>query len=313
MTGRRSYTSGIEKALFLLSRGYCYAPRCQTPVLRKINGEPRVNVFIAHIYGREPAAARYDPQAMPPDRVDGFVNLLLLCKPHHDEVDALPTRAKYPSHVLLRWKADRERELAEQLKGLTGLTEEKLQRYMVEAVSNSRAEIMAAVAEVEKVSRETADLLKKLIAETFDRPYVDSDALATLDRAAPFLAQLPEYAPMLHQSARMLADLPDHAPLLLRAADEINQAALRVDGATLDGLADRFHRIQGSANELARASSSLSWLPEAVRDLDELSHGLVRSAAPAGGQQLRRAFTWGIVTGVLIVVAILTLYTFAIK
>ena len=95
MSGRRIYTSEAEKALFLLSQGYCYAPGCRTPVLRKINGEPRVNVFIAHIYGRELTAARYDPRD-----ATGSSRWLrqstAAVQANHDEVDSPPTRAKHP-------------------------------------------------------------------------------------------------------------------------------------------------------------------------------------------------------------------------
>lgn len=83
---RRNYPAGTREALFVLSRGQCYAPDCRTPVMRRKGGQWQTTAHIAHICGLNKTSARFDDSIPVPER-NNFGNLLLLCKPHHTQVD----------------------------------------------------------------------------------------------------------------------------------------------------------------------------------------------------------------------------------
>jgi hypothetical protein len=141
----RYYASGVREALFLLSRGRCYEPGCQVGVLRQVDGDPIVNVHIAHICAHSKDGPRF--REMPLKERDSFNNLILLCKAHHTPVDRKSNEKKYPEELLRRWKSDREGNFAVQLSGLDGLDEEKLQEMMADAVTETKREITDAVDE----------------------------------------------------------------------------------------------------------------------------------------------------------------------
>lgn len=107
MSKGRYYGSGVEKALFMLSRGACYEPTCKTPMLRMTKtGTPRVNVQIAHIHALCEDEARFDKD-YPRADLNKFKNLLLLCQPHHTEVDSELWKDYYQAEVLIGWKRRR--------------------------------------------------------------------------------------------------------------------------------------------------------------------------------------------------------------
>ena len=101
-----AFTSGTQKALFRLSRGTCYFPKCGREILTYASGEPLVDVQIAHIAAAEPGGSRFDPSMSDGDRraVD---NLILLCQAHHNLIDKVHP-AEYPVEVLHQWKRDNE-------------------------------------------------------------------------------------------------------------------------------------------------------------------------------------------------------------
>ena len=110
--GRRNIPAPIEAALWALSNGRCYAPGCPFPVIVEVRpGVPRKNAQIAHIHGVQPNAPRYRPGMSAAER-DSFRNLLLLCLPHHAEVDDKKTgAAQYPPELLRQWKTKHEGSL----------------------------------------------------------------------------------------------------------------------------------------------------------------------------------------------------------
>jgi len=132
MAGPRDYTTGTERGLFALALMTCYHPDCKTKVVEFIEGEPVVNVYIAHIHGANARSARYDP-AMTDDERRAFSNLLLLCKPHHDWVDRLHPE-RFPPDVLRQWKKDREQDQAADLRALPPLDQEQLAKLVRSAV-----------------------------------------------------------------------------------------------------------------------------------------------------------------------------------
>jgi len=71
-------------------------------------GVYRKNAWVSHIYGVRPHAARYQAGLRQQER-DSFTNLLLLCLPHHEEVDDEKTGEQlYPPELLRQWKTDHE-------------------------------------------------------------------------------------------------------------------------------------------------------------------------------------------------------------
>ncbi len=194
---RRYYKAGVREALFMLSRGRCYAPKCPQRVLRMVDDDPSVNIQIAHINGLNPGSARYDSR-LPVEKRNSFGNLLLLCQAHHGPVDDKSKEDKYTKKVLLGWKKDREGAFYQQLAGLDVLGVEDLEAMLVSAVTETKQEILHAIDQVAPtVSANVVTTLRKLMAETFDQPYLDLDAVAMLADAASSLRHLPDSAPML--------------------------------------------------------------------------------------------------------------------
>lgn len=97
---RKKISPATEAALWALSSGRCYAPGCVMPVVLEVRpGIYRKNAQVAHIYGVK--GARYRPD-VPASVRDSFANLLLLCYPHHNEVDG--DAGRYPPERLREWK-----------------------------------------------------------------------------------------------------------------------------------------------------------------------------------------------------------------
>ena len=105
MPGPRAYTNATRTALSSLANGCCYFPGCSTPIVVFVEGEPFLNVDIAHIRDAKPGN-RYDP-AMTDEERAHFRNLILLCRPHHGLVDTLRPE-EFSANLLENWKRDRE-------------------------------------------------------------------------------------------------------------------------------------------------------------------------------------------------------------
>jgi len=103
-------------------------------------------------------------------------------------VDRKSNEKKYPKELLLRWKRDREGDLAVQLNGLPGLDDDKLQDMMAAVVIETKNDIAVAIDELATISSDTADTLRALVAETFDRPYLEGY------QKVPILFNLPRRA-----------------------------------------------------------------------------------------------------------------------
>jgi hypothetical protein len=130
----RAYSAGTRSALSVLSQGTCYFPGCATSTIVFIDGEPFINYEIAHIRDAKPGN-RY-VKDMTDDARRSFSNVVLLCKPHHTLVDkAHPDDYSIPD--LEEWKANREGGGLAALKGLGGLTEERLEALIRGAVASA--------------------------------------------------------------------------------------------------------------------------------------------------------------------------------
>lgn len=129
----RAYGSGVEKALYRLSRGTCYFPDCPRRIMEVVEGEPMVAVEIAHICGAYPGSARY-AEGMTDEERRAFANLILLCVAHHKLVDGR-RREEYPPDLLQAWKRDNEPPDGIEALESAGLTDEILESVMEQVVA----------------------------------------------------------------------------------------------------------------------------------------------------------------------------------
>lgn len=129
----RGYTAATRAALATLSKGHCYYPGCTEPTIKFIDGVPMTNYQIAHIRDANPGN-RYDA-AMSNEERRAFKNVVLLCLIHHTYVDK--TRPDlFSSSTLEGWKADRESSGIAELRGVDGLTEERLEALLRAVLSS---------------------------------------------------------------------------------------------------------------------------------------------------------------------------------
>lgn len=131
--GPRAYGSGVEKALYRLSRGTCYYPNCPRRIMEVVEGEPMVAVDIAHIYGANPGSARYEESMTDAER-RAFENLILLCVPHHKLVDGRRRDESSPE-MLQGWKSSNEPAEGVEALASAGLTDEILETVMEQIVA----------------------------------------------------------------------------------------------------------------------------------------------------------------------------------
>jgi hypothetical protein len=135
LTGyRKKITPATQAALWTLSNGRCYAPECLSPVVMEIRpGAYRKNAQIAHIHGV--SAPRYK-ENMTAEECAAFSNLLLLCLPHHSEVDDRLTGERfYPPDLLHKWKADHEGSNGPALAALGPVGDDILIEMLLDAFS----------------------------------------------------------------------------------------------------------------------------------------------------------------------------------
>ena len=308
MSGR-SYFSGVEKALFLLSRGRCYEPTCQTPVLRLINGEPIVNVHIAHICPHDDNGPRCVSGLSKEER-RSFRNLILLCMAHHTVVDARRHEADYPEAVLLKWKSEREGEFGTALTSIDNLTEEKLQVMMAAAVQHVGDGITAAINEFGVISESAAEILHGLKAEMFQRPYLDMDAVASLADSAYRLRNLEDNAATLSDAAWKLRDLEDNAATLSDAAWKLRN--LEDNAGSLNYAATRLVEVEPeclipAAEKMSEAVERAQQITRNMRVSRDESYPIAISEPfmQYDGSRKWAYFKWGLILGASAVIAIL--------
>jgi hypothetical protein len=161
----------VRRALYGLSRGHCYAPGCDEPVIVLDGGEPVFVGEIAHIVAAVVSGPRGCMDV--PDR-EAFENLLILCGRHHKIIDDVRTRDRYPVEVLREWKTKREAEFdaatREELHRLDDLPA-RLPFLLVEAFRDATAELTATVDRLEATGQLTHDaalLLHAALTRTGD-------------------------------------------------------------------------------------------------------------------------------------------------
>jgi hypothetical protein len=142
-----AYRSGTKGALFEMARGTCHYPGCETPTIVFVKeGQPSINVQVAHIEGAEKGSARYN-ESMTNEERRSYPNLLLLCIPHHDLVDNKEPD-QYTVELLRKWKASRElATTGADAEELHSIREETLAAAMEAAIKSSRR-VRQAIVEV---------------------------------------------------------------------------------------------------------------------------------------------------------------------
>ncbi|MET7459572.1 hypothetical protein [Nonomuraea sp. NPDC005501] len=272
--GKDHIQSAVQKALFYLSRNQCYAPDCPRPVLQVIDCLPSVFADIAHICAEEKGGARYDSRMTREER-RSFSNLILLCKGHHKLIDTEPTASDYTVEILRGWKEDREGNYMSELNRLGSLTEERLQELMLQAVSDTKQDLLAAVGDLKSVSSDTAETIRSLLLESFDRPYI-LDAAQLLNEAARRLGDLEYNAHMLYRAAGMLGNLEQNTNLLADSANKLRH--LEDNAQALNWAASKVAHLEGNSYALSQAVDKIEWgtireMSQRIQDASYLMQG----------------------------------------
>ncbi|MFG1995305.1 hypothetical protein ACGFJ7_35550 [Actinoplanes sp. NPDC048988] len=201
---RRSIPERIRRALYVLSRGRCYAPNCGEPVL-VIDRDQVVFVGeVAHIVAASSGGPRGNGSRT---NTEAFENLLVLCGRHHAIVDGADTRQHYPPGELRKWKHSREAEFDEQtLRELHAIrmSAADLKSLFVQSFKEITAELKATVARLEqagKIAHGAAELLQS-----------SADALPEIDHSAQLLMFFADVVPSFDRSAQHLGLFVDAMP-----------------------------------------------------------------------------------------------------
>lgn len=185
-----------------------------------------MNLQIAHIRPASESGPRGTAAGDVHER-DDFSNLILLCKPHHDEVDEYPD--VYTVEELSAWKQACERGRQAALSNIAAFsTEDGLRQAIADALAARDEALESTLARLENNDHEAALLLREM-----------RDQLAVARETGHLVD--PDSASLAHQAAAMLQHLPDSAETALAAAQSlqnlegvaaaINQAAARIEAA----------------------------------------------------------------------------------
>jgi hypothetical protein len=240
-TNRKQLNVGDDRALFLLSRGRCYAPGCAVPAFQKVDGHYKALLRRAHICAHDPGGPRYDPSMSQEER-DSWTNMLLLCDPHHGKVDSVKHLADYPVALLRQWKSNREEGLVGDLPQLHGISDLDLQQILLHHVEG----ILDSIDTLQGVSRGVIDEVKSMVEHQFTGPAIDADSIAMFSDTVMMLRHLElDYA---------VSSLRD-ATAGLQPLRDLDFFALRQLGQDLDRAAIQF---SGGVERLSEHTSVLS-------------------------------------------------------
>lgn len=222
VTNSRNYSRADRAALTLLSGGTCYLPDCGEPLLRKVDGKFKLALEIAHIRAAKQGGERY-VASMTDEERNSFDNLIFLCTVHHKTIDEPGAARRYPIELLEKWKRDREKGKVDTLRGLRGITEDRLVDLITQAIKDRDRDIKETLERLERIDADAALLMRELLDELnqlrHGTPALDPDIVGLLYSASDILSNLPDYAPMLCEAAGRLEYLGDHTSTLMNAAD----------------------------------------------------------------------------------------------
>ncbi|MET7969849.1 hypothetical protein [Micromonospora sp. NPDC005305] len=174
----------------------------------------RKNVQIAHIYGVRPNAPRYR-LGMPDSERDAFKHLLLLCLPHHAEVDDKRTgESLYPPEVLLEWKRKHEGANNAALSRIGPVDEDAFMDLVADIFEPPLQRLEQIADRLERtgtLTAETAVELREIVSALTDNP-------AGLDaRSVRILAETVDRLGG-RRFSRTVAELSEAADKMMRAA-----------------------------------------------------------------------------------------------
>lgn len=104
----RRYSARTIRMLFAKSGNRCAYPGCDAKLVADETGldGPEVEGVIAHIYSVSSEGPRPCPlEGVTQEVINGYDNLLLLCRNHHQRIDGQET--SYPAELLQEWKRPR--------------------------------------------------------------------------------------------------------------------------------------------------------------------------------------------------------------
>lgn len=211
---RRTIAAATEAALWALSSGRCYAPGCVMPVVLEVRpGVYRKNAQVAHVYGVRGPRYRSDVAA---SVRDSFANLLLLCYPHHSEID--DDEESYPAERLLEWKKQHDGPELAALNGVTLPDPDTLMDLLTEVAKPPLDRLEAITERLEETgqaTQETVGELKYLVElMSSSNPGVDAQTAHNLALAAEMLSS---------------ADLSRSASWLLSASETLPSMVTRLE------------------------------------------------------------------------------------
>jgi hypothetical protein len=205
-------------------------PGCTAPVVVEVRpGVYRKNAQIAHIRGVR--APRYDP-VLTPEECASFTNLLILCLPHHGEVDDKTTgETLYPVAKLTRWKTGHEGADGPALARLGQVDEETMATLLTQVFSPPAQRLEQIADQLEETGTLTARALVQLrqVVQVMN---------AGPARTSADTAQMLAYAAGVFSRSRFR-----EAVLKLgSAADTMSSAAMADQIRELHGIADALNR-----------------------------------------------------------------------
>jgi hypothetical protein len=175
-------------------------------------GVYRKNAQIAHIKGVH--APRYDPN-LSTHECAAFSNLLLLCLPHHAEVDDRKTGEKlYPPDLLRKWKTDHEGENGAALAALGPIDEESLTELLTVAFTPPIKRLQQIADQLEKtgtLNAQTVTELRQIVEVMQSYPAGPDDRIAALlSEAAETFSNRAFYqaAQQLSEAAEVISTMP---------------------------------------------------------------------------------------------------------
>ncbi|MFC9330776.1 hypothetical protein [Kitasatospora sp. NPDC057015] len=272
---RRNYSNATIAGLMTLAGGACYWPDCGEPILRMVGTEPMLNLEIAHIRALEKGGCRFDPSWTVRQR-NSFINLLLMCKPHHKTIDG-PRSAEFPVELLEEWKQTREAEGQGALAGLREVTEASLQ----DMFTDLRDDLLA---QVEQAAATGAAILARLDART-DFP----TGLSTLSPRARQTAQgLVSAWPAIERAVGLLHSVPENRGALLQ------QWAGHLPGWMNQAPPDAFGWLGQVASDYDAHRAAVTFLQRCLDDggfpREQWAALVVQQLSAAGEDQEARAF-----------------------
>lgn len=253
---RKPVPPATVAALWTLSNGHCYAPGCTAPVVVEVRpGVYRKNAQVAHIHG---VRAGRHVASMDWAQLNNFTNLLLLCLPHHSEVDDKKTGEKlYPPELLRRWKTKHEGSNGPALAQLGTVDEDALTELLASAFE-------PPIKRLEKI----ADQLERTGT-------LSASTVAELRQVIDVLVGGPDQrtAHLLMSAADMLSahDLSATAQTLMSAADVLSSGGLPATARNLmitaNALPDSATRLEAA---LVQMNNTLDLISSAASNLRHL-------------------------------------------